>query len=948
MDARRALNRNSLRAQLSWAFGVVLAISAVVALVVISSQRLMERNYDTVINNTSPIITNARHMYRLVVDMETGQRGFIITGDDEFLEPYRSAISEFNHLVEAQQALIADYPNLRATLEQITSAVEEWQTEAGTPEIALRRKISDSQVNARVIQELVGTGGGKRILDRIRSNAAGMAVAFEKDGNTAASLLLKDLLKAAVDRETGLRGFLITGQEEFLEPYNMGEKNFERAANGLKHIVESAHDREATSRDLAVLRERYREWVSEIAEPSVAAARESTSGAGGGYDKARSSQLWQEIGTTINRMRMRFAQANNSNLLQGLSDLELNLLQQRTGWQGFLISGNESRLEPFIVGKGLWRQTYEAISQLNGRAYDIEKMTRQIDEMVRLLAQWEKEIAAPEIAARRLMIENPATLEDAASMLRAGTGKRVLDRTRVLIEDFIAEAERREQQLFSTASTTGDLVERVAVSLCLLQLLVGVGIAWSVSRGISRRVRSLADACHSVASGNLLIRLEADQNDEIGELTESFNSMAGQLQESTEQTERNASLLSAQLAALDQSQGRIEYDPNGAILDVNDNFTSALGYERDEVIGRDHRLFLSHGSEDGVGAAGLWERLLGGESERLDISEQSKASGMRSLSATFSPVLAPGGEVAKIVEYFVDNTERVNLEQQLNQARKLESIGQLAAGVAHEINTPLQCVSANMEFLRDSQVVIKEVTESILDKLMHSESMQEYVAPLREKIKSTNFEFLVEQQPDAIRDAASGAQRVAEIVQAMKSISHPGSTKKGLFDLNKVLQDAVTVTRNRWKYAAHLELDLDPGLPEVLGRQNELSQVAINLIVNAADAITEQNQESGDMGQIVVRSTMRDPQTVQFEVSDNGPGVPPDLQDRIFDPFFTTKEVGKGTGQGLAISFDIVKNRHGGTIKANSEPGEGTTFTITLPLAGVSVSSQDDEAAALA
>ena len=289
-----------------------------------------------------------------------------------------------------------------------------------------------------------------------------------------------------------------------------------------------------------------------------------------------------------------------------------------------------------------------------------------------------------------------------------------------------------------------------------------------------------------------------------------------------------------------------------------------------------------------------------------------------------------------IVGIGTDLTQRRELETQLAQAQKLESIGQLAAGVAHEMNTPLQYVSNNIRFLSDCSDSLFEVLDTYSRNLDFEASPADWkqrVEEIREASERNRFEHVRAELPEAIADSLDGVERVLHIVRAMKEFSHPGGLHKTPTDLNRALTSTATVTRNRWKYAGELKLDLDPGLPAVECDPGEINQVFVNLIVNAADAVTERRENDPDSpeGEIVVRSKA-DGEVVTIEVEDNGVGMPPAVLQRIFDPFYTTKEVGQGTGQGLSLSHTIVTQKHGGSITAKSEPGCGTLFRVSLPL----------------
>ncbi|HSS95494.1 MAG TPA: ATP-binding protein, partial [Terriglobales bacterium] len=281
-----------------------------------------------------------------------------------------------------------------------------------------------------------------------------------------------------------------------------------------------------------------------------------------------------------------------------------------------------------------------------------------------------------------------------------------------------------------------------------------------------------------------------------------------------------------------------------------------------------------------------------------------------------------------------DITERRQLEEQLRQAQKLEAIGQLSAGVAHEINTPTQYVSDNVRFLKDSWQDLANLLQISMELRTAAQGAvsSEILDTFDRLSKKADINFMLKEIPSAIDQSQEGLQRVAKIVKAIKEFSHPGSAEKKGVDLNKAIETTITVARNEWKYVADLEAQLDPELGLVPCLSSELNQVVLNLIVNAAHAISDRlGENSGGKGKIVV-ATRRNAPWAEIDIQDSGQGIPPEIRSRVFEPFFTTKEVGKGTGQGLALAHSVVVNRHQGQIWFDSEMGTGTTFHIRIPL----------------
>ncbi len=288
------------------------------------------------------------------------------------------------------------------------------------------------------------------------------------------------------------------------------------------------------------------------------------------------------------------------------------------------------------------------------------------------------------------------------------------------------------------------------------------------------------------------------------------------------------------------------------------------------------------------------------------------------------------GVVRDLSERQREEREKEKLQSELLHAQKLESVGRLAAGIAHEINTPTQYVGSNIDFFEDAVADIKKCMARL------QEIVDKTPGPVAEEIKAAleeaDWEFLADELPQAISQSQEGVKRVTSIVRAMKEFSHPGSKEMTSTDINRLLKTTITVARNEWKYVADMELDLDESLPPVPCLADEMGQVVLNLLVNGAHAIGDVSADHSDIGKGVLRvKTSYDEDNINIEISDSGAGIPEDIQKNVFDPFFTTKTVGKGTGQGLAIAHDVVTGKHGGSLNFTSKVGEGTTFIISLP-----------------
>lgn len=278
-----------------------------------------------------------------------------------------------------------------------------------------------------------------------------------------------------------------------------------------------------------------------------------------------------------------------------------------------------------------------------------------------------------------------------------------------------------------------------------------------------------------------------------------------------------------------------------------------------------------------------------------------------------------------------DLSRRKALEAQLAHAQKMESVGQLAAGIAHELNTPIQFVGDNTRFLKSSFQTMQDIlalVDSLLERCEQSAELSEHAAAMRAQFEKADLEFLIEEIPQAIDQTLEGTENVARIVRAMKAFSHPGAVDFQETDLNAALESTLTISRSEWKECADVETHFDPDLPSVMCLPAELNQAFLNFIVNGAHAIASKSNGKGTLS----LTTSASEDHVIIEIRDSGTGIPQEIQGRIFDPFFTTKAVGKGTGQGLSLCYNVIVETHGGQISFESVEGKGTTFRIKLPI----------------
>lgn len=359
--------------------------------------------------------------------------------------------------------------------------------------------------------------------------------------------------------------------------------------------------------------------------------------------------------------------------------------------------------------------------------------------------------------------------------------------------------------------------------------------------------------------------------------------------------------------------GMIRIHAGATIAESNQAFQQMLGYEEADLVDAD-LADLWHPEDAERHMAMLAELLAGTRPAWHGECRFLHADGSTVWTDT-SLALASGDDDGFAIGVVEDETERKRLEVELRHAQKLESVGRLAAGIAHEINTPIQFIGDNVRFIGEAFETLRGLADAGAQGAQPTQD---------------DLDFLIEEVPLAVEQTLDGVQRVASIVRAMKSFGHPETGVRTAADVNEAVQTTLVVARNEMKYLAdvHTELGELPPVPCFLG---DLNQVLLNLFVNAAHAIEDVVGDSGERGSITV-ATRRRGEGVEVTVRDTGGGIPEHIRHRLFDPFFTTKGVGKGTGQGLALARAVIVERHGGELDFDTELGVGTTFRLWLPL----------------
>lgn len=378
----------------------------------------------------------------------------------------------------------------------------------------------------------------------------------------------------------------------------------------------------------------------------------------------------------------------------------------------------------------------------------------------------------------------------------------------------------------------------------------------------------------------------------------------------------------------------VSLNEDGLIIDWNTQAEQMFGWNKAEVVNQKLSMLIIPEDLRESHESGLKRYLETGQdkalNQKLELTALTRQGNSIPVEIAITSMKYRGGVIFNA--FIEDISERKLMAAQLHHAQKMESIGQLAAGIAHEINTPLQYIGDNTRFLQDSFLEIMDIIRKWKERNDNGKTTPNLQDEAKPPVESEDLEFLVNEIPAAIQQSLDGIGRVTKIVQAMKEFSHPGSGEKKMTNINKAIETTLDVSRNVWKYAADIETNFDPGLPLVPCFPDELNQVFLNLIVNAAHAIEEKNKNTESQKGTITITTKQNNNWVEICIKDTGKGIPREHDSRIFDPFFTTKEVGKGTGQGLSIVHSVITKKHNGEISFESKVNEGTSFLVRLPL----------------
>ena len=486
------------------------------------------------VDHTYEVLNHAAKIEKLIVDLETGERGFLITGQEDFLEPFNAGKIKIASVLESTKQLVSDNPQQVTRLEQVHTLMNTWFEKASNLEINTRKQVKKNAKNASYLQKILAKGKGKKILDKIRAQLEILDAIFLKANNKEAQILVVKVAKDMVDQETGQRGFLITGKESFLEPYYLGKKTLVTHIEALNDVVDRAYDRGEMNKHIEKLSQLTSLWNNTIAIPGMKLREKVSNG------KALHKDIELSISTgkgkkIFDNMRHILEQMNNAFLLARNQSGQLyilaitkNLVDHETGHRGYSLTGKKIFLEPYEQGKIDIQKNLTSLRNTVFNAYDVHKVRRMIATVNDLGKEWNEEAAIPEIAARVEMNKIKVTMEDVTKLVEAKVGKNIIDAIRKKLANF----SHIEQALMDVRKTTLNKVMIISNWIILLgtflAILFSLFFSYIIMRVIKQQFKYTTDVADNIAAGNFDTAIELQNEKDAMGL--SFQKMAKALQ----------------------------------------------------------------------------------------------------------------------------------------------------------------------------------------------------------------------------------------------------------------------------------------------------------------------------------------------------------------------------------------------------------------------------------
>ncbi len=994
------------------------------------------------VTHTYSVLEQAATIEKLVLDLETGERGFLITGNENFLEPYNLAKSELKEKINKLKETVSDNPPQVARLGEIEALIQQWLKEAGGVEIEARQQVKKGSKDLAYLQEEIRKEKGKKIFDQIRLILTRLDTLFKKSDNQTARILVAAIAKDLVDQETGQRGYLITGRDNFLEPYHQGLLSLKKNTAKLYNLIDNAYDIDLMESDLNTVMRLQEKWTREIAEARIDLKKHSEGDALKKSQiialtkKGEGKKIIDEIRKVLNRMKNYFAKADNVQGEALLLAVSNSIVNSETGLRGFLITGDRKFLEPYYLGIVKFKENIFALKTLIDSSFNPHLARRLVKNVSELSESWESSVAKPEIAARKEVNITSTSMATVMSLVEKETGKEIIDKIRETIEEFKKIERNLMIKRQETAKSDTEKSNWTIVFGTLLVIFLSLFLSRIITRIIEGQIKQSASIAEKISEGNLDVEIDVQNEEDY--LGVALKKMTNSLKKNTEellgekrklenedwikgtqseiskklQKERSVKEFSVTLVkeiclAIDAQLGVLYSREESRDGEPNFKLLASFAYKKRK--GCENRFGIGEGL---VGQCALEKKPMIISSPPKDyIAVQSGSGSATPKNIMLVPIVIEG-KVEMVIE--IATLEKISKHHEIMIESLIKSTSVILSNLLSKIKTEdlLATSQALGEQMQEQQAELKATNEELESQASALKESEEKLRTQTEELQVINEELeekteRLEQQKDELNKAKEDLeQRAKDLAMSSKykseflaNMSHELRTplnsllilskklavnrdgnltdkqvksaeiiNKGghellnlindILDLSKVeagkLQIEITPCRiskicndlkNQFEPVAQekgleFEVNISRNLPQSIeSDEQRIIQIIRNFMSNAFKFT-----ESGKVGLSVAKAKLsslpfelkdKKGDFIQFTVSDSGIGISKDKQRIIFEAFqqaegSTSRKFG-GTGLGLAISRAMTELL-GGQITVDSEEGNGSIFSLILPL----------------
>jgi len=951
------------------------------------------------VKHTQDVIFSALEIEKLAVDLETGERGFLLTGQNEFLEPYNGAKNRLFRRISETKSLVSDNPHQVERLSEIEEQIEQWLREIANPEIQLREDVRAGEAAASRLVTAIKGGEGKKILDGIRAHLDDLNVMFATSENHIAKNFVMSIAKRLVDQETGQRGFLLTGDDDYLAPYNEGKKSLSGDIESLHSLIDLSYDRQRAGKNLKILQAQAFQWRTTVAEPAILARRKSNRGEIGPeaarnmVADGRGKQIFDNMRAVGDEMNKQFIRADSVGGELALASLLKAMVDQETGLRGFLLTGKDGFLEPFNLGLVKFRQHTSRLSEIISNAYNVDRARRLLNKVATEAELWDASAGAHEIKLRRLS-ENNASIDDVTVLISQGGGKKIMDAIRISIARF----KEIEGQLMEERQESAKYLAVVMLWVNAAGSLLIVLFASLIYR-TNRRMHY----------NSVTLTLEQDKFAQQAWIKAGAASVTSRLTGVATIEEFSEALMKEMTPLVGAHVGVIyvaKVDKKGkTVLSL----TGSYAFNRRKNISNEISL-----GEGLVGQCALEKKQILLENTPEDYIHIGSGTGDAKPANIIVFPLLNEGALLGVVEFasmhpfteaqrelidqasstlgiIINNisgrqnteillqdaqamSEKLQVQQEELQAANetLEEQAQQLKASEEELNVSNEELLEKQDFLqlqKDQISLAKEELEQKAEDLqLASKYKTEFLANMSHELRTPLNSMLIlskmlsenkegnlnDKQKEDVKVIHDGGKDLLVLINDIMDLS---KVEAGMLSVHAEDVNVASVLNAMENLFAHvsaekmvgLYIDQGEGLPSTIYSDGQrIEQILKNFLSNAFKFTSEGavnikvHQPNSDVQ--FSHKTLQHGSVLAFSVIDTGIGIPETKQQAIFEAFqqedgSTSRKYG-GTGLGLSISKELA-GLLGGEVSLSSEQGKGSTFTLYLPYSLPDVEAPD-------